>query len=142
MAIIATETIQYCPQFNIETGNYEDISPFVRNQRGGQIHTCPCRHSNKGFHNYSGWKLHINNDFHKTYISNYTKIVEEEKTSLRVKVEKLEKENSQLKLQNEKLCRANLRLTELYDQSEGQGQSRSSRTNRFERRLQTKIEID
>jgi hypothetical protein len=140
MAIIATETIQYCPQFNIESGNYEDTSPFVRNQRGGQIHMCPCRHSNKGFHNYSGWKTHINNDFHKIYISNYTKIVEQEKMGLRAKVEQLEKENSQLKLQNEKLCRANLRLTELHDQAE-----RSGRSNRFERKsisLQSKSTID
>jgi hypothetical protein len=49
MAIIATETVQYIPQFNIDTGNYEDISPFVRNQRGGQTYTCSCRHSNKSF---------------------------------------------------------------------------------------------
>lgn len=138
MAITTIETIQYCPQFNIETGNYEDISPFVRNQRGGQIHMCPCRHSNKGFHNYSGWKLHINNDFHKTYITNYTKIVEQEKMGLRAKVEQLEKEISQLKLENEKLTRANGRLIEIHDQTQ-----RSSRANRFERKsLQTKITID
>jgi hypothetical protein len=136
MAIITTESIQYSPQFNIDTGMYEDKSPFVRNQRGGQIHICPCRHSNKGFHNYSGWKLHINNDFHKTYITNYTKIVEEEKTGLRVKVEELEKEISQMKLENEKLTRANLHLMELQKQN---------RSNRFERKslsLQSKINID
>lgn len=133
MAITTIESIQYCPQFNIETGTYEDISPFVRNQRGGQIHMCPCRHSNKGFHNYSGWKLHINNDFHKTYITHYTKIVEQEKMGLRAKVEQLEKEISQLKLENEKLIRANLHLME----------QKQTRTNRFERKsLQTKIAID
>jgi hypothetical protein len=92
---------------------------------------CPCRHSNKGFHNYSGWKLHTNNEFHKTYITNYTKIVEEEKTGLRVKVEQLEKEISQLKLENEKLFRANLHLIEL--------QEIKPRINRFERKsFQTK----
>lgn len=135
MAITTIESIQYCPQFNIETGNYEDVSPFVRNQRGGQIHMCPCRHSNKGFHNYSGWKLHINNDFHKTYITNYTKIVEEEKMGLRAKVEQLEKEISQLKLENEKLTSANLHLME----------QKQTRANRFERKslsLQTKMTID
>jgi len=134
MAIIATETIQYSPQFNIDTGNYEDKSPFVRNQRGGQVHMCPCRHSNKGFHNYSGWKLHINNDFHKTYITNYTKIVEQEKMGLRAKVEQLEKEISQLKLENEKLCRSNLYLIESTQPVQ------KSRVNRFERKISTAID--
>lgn len=134
MAIIATETVQYIPQFNIDTGNYEDVSPFIRNQRGGQTYTCSCRHSNKSFHNYSGWKLHTNNDFHKTYITNYTKIVEEEKTGLRVKVEKLEKEISQLKIENEKLCRANLHLIEYHSQI------KKSRVNRFERKNEITID--
>ena len=98
MAIITTETVQYCPQFNIDTSEYYDVSPFVRNQRGGQLYICPCRHSNKTFHNYSGWKLHTNNDFHKSYINNYSKVVEEEKTTLRNKVQQLEKEIAQLKL--------------------------------------------
>lgn len=153
MAITTTELLQYSPQFNIDSGNYEDISPFVRNQRGGQTYLCPCRHSNKGFHNYTGWRLHTNNEFHKTYITHYTKIVEEEKTGLRVKVEQLEKEISQLKLENEKLFRANLHLTEIHTNykkemnTENSAESKTeakfkSRLNRFERKVDKTQAID
>jgi hypothetical protein len=119
MAITTKQILKYEPTFNIENGLYEDISPFIKGTRGGQDYICACRHSNKSFHSYTGWKTHTKNDFHEEYIKKYVKIVEEEKTGLRHKVLELEKEVSLLKNLLEK---ANLRAERIND-----------RTNRFER---------
>jgi len=115
MAITTKQILKYEPTFNIDNGAYEDISPFIKGSRGGQDYICACRHSNKSFHSYSGWKAHTKNDFHEEYIKKYVKIVEEEKTGLRSKVLELEKEIAILKNLIEK---TNLR---------------AERINRFER---------
>ena len=115
MAITTKQILKYEPTFNTDNGAYEDISPFIKGSRGGQDYICACRHSNKSFHSYSGWKAHTKNDFHEEYIKKYVKIVEEEKTGLRSKVLELEKEITLLKNLLEK---TNLR---------------AERTNRFER---------
>jgi hypothetical protein len=125
MAITTKQILKYEPTFNIENGLYEDISPFIKGTRGGQDYICACRHSNKSFHSYTGWKTHTKNDFHEEYIKKYVKIVEEEKTGLRHKVLELEKEVSLLKNLLEK---ANLRAERIND-----------RTNRFER---SKVNLD
>ena len=117
MAITTKQILKYEPTFNTDNGVYEDISPFIKGSRGGQDYICACRHSNKSFHSYSGWKGHTKNDFHEEYIKKYVKIVEEEKTGLRFKVLELEKEISLLKNLLEK---TNLR-------------AERDRTNRFER---------
>jgi hypothetical protein len=118
MAITTKQFLKYEPSFNTENGQYEDISPFIKGSRGGQDYICACRHSNKSFHSYTGWKTHTKNDFHEEYIKKYVKIVEEEKTGLRYKVLELEKEITLLKNLLEK---ANLRREQI------------NRTNRFER---------
>jgi hypothetical protein len=117
MAITTKQILKYEPTFNIENGLYEDISPFIKGTRGGQDYICACRHSNKSFHSYTGWKTHTKNDFHEEYIKKYVKIVEEEKTGLRSKVLELEKEITFLKnlLEKTNLC------------------AERNRTNRFER---------
>jgi hypothetical protein len=120
MATTTKEILQYEPTFNPDNGLYEDISPFVKGQRGGQDYICSCRHSNKSFHSYSGWKSHIKNDFHEEYIKKYIKIAEEEKNGLRHKVHALEKEISLLKILLEK---ATLRIE----------REKINRKNRFER---------
>jgi len=118
MAITTKEILKYEPSFNTENGKYEDTSPFIKGTRGGQDYICACRHSNKSFHSYTGWKTHVKNDFHEEYIKKYVKIVEEEKTGLRYKVLELEKKITILKNLLEK---ATLRG------------ERIDRTNRFER---------
>ena len=120
MAITTKQLLQYEPKFNVDNGTYEDVSPFVKGARGGQDYICSCRHSNKSFHSYSGWKAHIKNDFHEEYIKKYVKIAEEEKHGLRHKVQELEKEISILKNLLEK---ATLRIQ----------RDKINRKNRFER---------
>ena len=125
MATTTKQILQYEPTFNPDNGLYEDISPFVKGERGGQDYICSCRHSNKSFHSYSGWKTHTKNDFHEEYVKKYIKIAEEEKNGLRHKVQELEKEISLLKNLLEK---ATLRIE----------RSKINRTNRFQRNEQSK----
>jgi hypothetical protein len=131
MAITTKQLLQYEPKFNVENGAYEDVSPFVKGARGGQDYVCSCRHSNKSFHSYSGWKAHTKNDFHEEYVKKYVKIAEEEKHGLRNKVQELEKEISLLKNLLEK---ATLRIE----------RSKLHRKNRFDRNEESEIknEID
>jgi hypothetical protein len=125
MATTTKQILQYEPTFNPDNGLYEDISPFVKGEGGGQDYICSCRHSNKSFHSYSGWKTHTKNDFHEEYVKKYIKIAEEEKNGLRHKVQELEKEISLLKNLLEK---ATLRIE----------RSKINRTNRFQRNEQSK----
>jgi len=131
MAITTKQILKYEPTFNIQNGVYEDISPFIKGTRGGEDYICACRHSNKSFHSYTGWKAHTKNDFHEEYVKKYIKIAEEEKHGLRHKVQELEKEISLLKNLLEK---ATLRIE----------RNKLHRKNRFERNEEgeTKNEID
>ena len=71
MEIVNVDKSLYCPVFNPETNEYEDLSPFYKNRRSiGNTYYCACK-SNSGFSTYSQWKNHINLKIHKDYMNNY-----------------------------------------------------------------------
>ena len=60
----------YEPHFNIETGEYEDESPFQSYDRvNNKIYMCQC--IKKNIHNMSQFKLHIKNKGHLHWLRNY-----------------------------------------------------------------------
>ena len=71
MEIVNVDKSLYCPVFNPDSDEYEDVSPFYKNQRSiGRTYYCACK-SNSGFSTYSQWKNHVNLKIHKDYMNNY-----------------------------------------------------------------------
>jgi hypothetical protein len=60
----------YEPHFNIETGEYEDKSPFQAYDRvNNKIYMCKC--TKKNIHNMGQFKSHIQNKGHLHWLRNY-----------------------------------------------------------------------
>jgi len=105
----------YTPQFNENSGKFEDNSSFVKRERKFIQYKCSCK-SGTLFSGYSQWKNHIKSKTHQEYIVNYEKNNKEvddlkiEKNDLLAKngvlenkILNLENKNKTLTDQNEKL---------------------------------------
>ena len=99
-SVISTNFFKYYPEFNSDTGQYFDKSPFQTYERG-QVYTCDCK-SNSRFSNCTQFNQHINTKVHKQYIKFYD-------TYTSISKEK-DKEIVSLKAQNEKTKLLNMRL--------------------------------
>ena len=112
---LVAEPPTYTPQFNENSGKFEDKSPFVKGERKCIQYKCSCK-SGTLFSGYSQWKNHIKSKTHQEYIVNYeknNKAVDDLKIEkndllakngvLENKILNLENKNKTLTDQNEKL---------------------------------------
>ena len=108
MAELVTEPPTYTPQFNENTGQYEDVSPFIKRERKCIQYKCSCK-SGTLFAGYSQWKTHKQTQTHRAYIANYEKNnkalddLKSEKNDLLAKNGVLENKILALTIKNKKL---------------------------------------
>ena len=114
-SIVTIEYDIYEPEFNPDTGEYEDKSPYRKYQR--KMFECRCS-AGTYLKNNTQFKQHIRSQTHQNYIENYTffrkEILEEQELNKKLKYDneilerknnKIEKEYEILKLINIKLCK-------------------------------------
>ena len=118
-AIISITCKEYKPTFDIVKDEYYDESPVNKNERNSIIYTCPCK-SGSNLRKWSDFMSHFDTDHHKSYLRNYSNIVENEENEKNEKNE-LKKENELLKRklinrenENEKLKKEYEILNEKY----------------------------
>tara|TARA_Y100001970_G_scaffold213241_1_gene260511 strand:- start:1134 stop:1490 length:357 start_codon:yes stop_codon:yes gene_type:complete len=108
--LISTQIKIYEPQFNTDTDQYYDKSPFKKYERG-ITHKCPCK-IGKLFSNLTQYNQHIKTKTHQNYIMNY-KNHNQELDSLKEEIKGLIKEK-------EFLTRLNLKLQKKIDELENE----------------------
>ena len=105
---LVAEPPTYSPQFNENSGKYEDKSPFVKGERKCIQYKCSCK-SGTLFSGYSQFQQHIKSKTHQEYIDNYEKNNKEfdnlksEKNDLLAKNGVLENKIQALTFKNKKL---------------------------------------
>ena len=93
-SIITTESCQYEPAFNEETGEYYDECPYPPYTRNPIRYDCKCK-AGSGFTGKQSFKTHIKNKTHQLYLKDYNEN--------RKEVNELKKENIHLRGNNERL---------------------------------------
>jgi predicted transcriptional regulator len=93
-SIIPTESCQYEPEFNEETGEYYDECPYPPYTRNAIRYDCKCK-AGSGFMGRQAFKNHIKNKTHQLYLKDYNEN--------RKEVNDLKKENIKLRGNNERL---------------------------------------
>jgi hypothetical protein len=115
---LVAEPPTYTPQFNENSGKFEDKSPFVKRERKCIQYKCSCK-SGTLFSGYSQWKNHIKSKTHQEYIVNYEKNNKEvddlkiEKNDLLAKNGVLENKILNLENKNKTLTDQNEKLSEI-----------------------------
>tara|TARA_B110000046_G_C12990190_1_gene397500 strand:+ start:342 stop:770 length:429 start_codon:yes stop_codon:yes gene_type:complete len=115
---LVAEPPTYTPQFNENSGKFEDKSPFVKGERKCIQYKCSCK-SGTLFSGYSQWKNHIKSKTHQEYIVNYEKNNKEvddlkiEKNDLLAKNGVLENKILNLENKNKTLTDQNEKLSEI-----------------------------
>ena len=110
MANIITRTTNliYIPEFNFNTGKYEDKIPYERYQRNRPIYECRCR-SGFFFNKTNEFNQHIKTSTHLYFIQNYLNYYKEVDEALdtikdlRIEIDKLKKKKTKLKNKNKEL---------------------------------------
>ena len=115
---LVAEPPTYTPQFNENSGKFEDKSPFVKGERKCIQYKCSCK-SGTLFSGYSQFQQHIKSKTHQEYIDNYEKNNKEvddlkiEKNDLLAKNGVLENKILILENKNQVLNVQNKKLTEI-----------------------------
>ena len=115
---LVAEPPTYTPQFNENSGKFEDKSPFIKGERKCIQYKCSCK-SGTLFSGYSQWKNHIKSKTHQEYIVNYEKNNKEvddlkiEKNDLLAKNGVLENKILNLENKNKTLTDQNEKLSEI-----------------------------
>ncbi len=95
-AIVPITCEKYTPTFDIILDEYYDQSPVKSRERNSIIYTCPCK-SGSNLRTHTDFIKHFDTDHHKSYLKNYSNIVENEENE--------KNEKKELKIQNETLNR-------------------------------------
>jgi hypothetical protein len=74
-SIIPTESCQYEPEFNEETGEYYDECPYPPYTRNAIRYDCKCK-AGSGFMGRQAFKNHIKNKTHQLYLKYYNERLE------------------------------------------------------------------
>ena len=108
MQLATIESRIYKPVYDVNTGCYEDICPYLPYQRNCIKYDCECG-SNSYFDTMSKYKSHIQSKIHKRWLSHtHPKNVEKDKEIKRL--------NKELRILNQKLNVVNKRLKKSNEQ--------------------------
>jgi len=106
--ITTTTNLIYIPEFNINTGKYEDKLPYEPYQRNRPYYECRCR-SGFFFNKKNEFNQHIKTSTHIHFIENYKNYYKEVDEALdtikelRIENDKLKKKKNKLKNNNKEL---------------------------------------
>ena len=106
--LTTTTNLIYIPEFNFNTGKYEDKIPYEPYQRNRPIYECRCR-SGFFFNKTNEFNQHIKTSTHLHFIQNYENYYKEVDEALdtikdlRIEIDKLKKKKTKLKNKNKEL---------------------------------------
>jgi cell division protein FtsB len=119
MEIVQSTITLYTPEWNPQTGRYEDKCPFEKRKPGSKMN-CKCRHQDDIFNTVTQFNAHIKHQFHKDWVNNYENYRDEkdeiiaelnkDKAMIYADLEKQQRRVERYKSKNKELEQENTKL--------------------------------